>query len=117
MTRNDIINNIMVNYGPYGVDIEAIDEQIKSGEVQGFSYQTIYTGLRMALGQAFGVEEHFTPSELAEAFGVSKEEIIQEIEAMRENIAVMGLDPDDYAREISAEERQRFILPKGFLKS
>lgn len=36
---------------------------------------------------------------------------------MRGNIAAMGLNPDDYAREISAEERQQFILPKGFLKS
>lgn len=117
MTRKDVINNIMVNYGPYGVDIETIEEQIKSGEAQGFSYQTIYTGLRMALGKAFGVEEHFTPGELAEAFGVSEEEIIQEIEAMRENLAIMGLNPDDYARERSAEERQQFILPKGFLKS
>ena len=44
MTRKDVINNIMVNYGPYGVDIEIIEEQIKSGEAQGFSYQTLYTG-------------------------------------------------------------------------
>lgn len=115
MTRKDLLNNIMVNYGPYGVDRETIEEEIKSGEAQGFSYQTIYTGLRMVLGRVFGVEEHFTPAELAEALGVSEEEIIREIEDMRENISDMGLDPDDYAREIKPSERQRFILPKDFL--
>ncbi len=114
MTRTDVINNLIVNYGRYDIDIEAIEEQIKSGEAQGFSYQTIYTGLRMALGSTFGVEEHFTPAELAEAFGVSEEEIIQEIEDMRKNISDMGLDPDDYAREIKSEERQCFLVPKDF---
>lgn len=114
MTRTDVINNLIVNYGRYGIDIEAIEEQIKSGEAQGFSYQTIYTGLRMALGSIFGVEEHFTPAELAEAFGVSEEEIIQEIEDMRKNISDMGLDPDDYVREIKSEERQCFLVPKDF---
>lgn len=65
MTREDVINNIMVNYQEYGIDREWMEESIRSGEEQGFSYQTIYTGLRMALGSVTGQEELFTVAEMA----------------------------------------------------
>lgn len=58
MTRKDVINNIMVNYSPYGVDIETIEEQIKSGEAQVFLPNDIYSlknGIRQGVwcGRAF----------------------------------------------------------------
>ena len=57
MSREDVIINIMSNYSSYGVELEWLEEQIRSGERQGFSYQTIYTGLRMAMGSATDQEE------------------------------------------------------------
>ena len=115
MSRQDVINNIMANYSQYGVDRETIEEQIRSGEAEGFSYQTIYTGLRMAMASAFGTNEYFTPAEMAEALGSTEEEIIQQIEQMKEDIIAMGLNPDDYVHEVKPEEKQRFVLPPGFL--
>ena len=115
MTRQDVINNIMANYGRYGMDRETIEQQIRSGEAEGFSYQTIYTGLRMALSGAFGTDEYFTPAEMAEALGKTEEEIIQQIEQMKEDIVAMGLNPSDYVHEVAPEEKRRFVLPPGFL--
>lgn len=113
MTREDVIANIKSNYGKYGIDMDLIEDNIRSGEKQGFSYQTIYTGLRMALGSTFGTEELFTVDEMAEAFGESREEIVSRIEEMREEIAAAGLDPDDYAPP--AATPMRFIIPPGGL--
>lgn len=115
MTRQDVLNNIRTNYGQYDIDMEAIEENIRSGEAQGFSYQTIYTGLRMALSTAFGVHELFTPAELAEALGTTETEIAKEVEAMREAVAAAGGDPDEYAYKVEPEGVKRFILPAGFL--
>lgn len=115
MSRQDVINNIMASYGRFGVTVDLIEEDIRSGEEQGFSYLTIYTILRMALASAFGTEEYFTPAELAEALGMTEEEVIQEIERMRENIAAMGLNPDDYTYKIDSEDKKNFILPPGYL--
>ena len=36
MTREDVLNNIRANYRQYGVDMAAIEENIRSGEAQGF---------------------------------------------------------------------------------
>lgn len=115
MNRQDIINNIMANYDRFGVTPDAIEENIRDGEKQGFSYLTIYTGLRMALASAFGTEEYFTPAELAEALGSTEDEILQEIEHIRENIASMGLNPDDYAYKVNPDDRKSFIVPPGYL--
>ena len=42
MTREDVLNNIRANYRQYGVDMAAIEENIRSGVAEGLSYQTIY---------------------------------------------------------------------------
>ena len=115
MTRQDVVNNIRANYGRYGLDMAQIEENIASGEQQGFSYQTIYTGLRMALGTAFGVQEHFTVQEMAEAFGATEEEMIKEIENMRTEAEESGLDPDELAYKTEPGETTRFIIPAGTL--
>lgn len=113
MTRDDVINNIKSNYSQYGIDMKTIEDNIRSGESHGFSYQTIYTGLRMALSSTFGINEFFTVDEIAEALGESRENIISQIEEMREEIAAAGLDPDDYALPTSSP--QRFVIPPGAL--
>ena len=115
MTREDVLNNIRANYRQYGVDMAAIEENIRSGEAHGFSYQTIYTGLKMALASAFGIEEHFTTAELAEALGTTEQEIIEEIEDMRESIVAAGDDPDKYTYKVEPEDRKSFILPADYL--
>lgn len=116
MTREDLFLNIKNNYSKYGITDEIIEQEIQSGEAHGFSYQTIYTGLRMAFGNAFNTEEHFTPEEVAEAMGVTVEEVIAEIEAARQQAIENGEDADEIAYKTEPQEQHRFIIPAGFLK-
>lgn len=111
MTKQEVINNITANYSVYGVSGEWIEEQIRGGEREGFSYQTIYTGLRMALGSQFGREELFTVSEMAEALGATEDEIIQQIEEMKGELEAAGEDVSDYIKQ--RRPAQRFIIPPG----
>jgi len=116
MNREDVINNIMSTYGKYGFTRESIEEQVKSGERHGFSYQTIYTGLRMSLGGVTGEREHFTVAEMSEAFGETEEEIINQIEAMKTQLEAAGENVKDYVTEIKPEDRQRFLIMPGGLE-
>ena len=116
MTREDVFNNIKATYSRYGLTDEDIEQEIQSGEAHGFSYQTIYTGLRMALGNAYNTDEIFTPEEMAEALGVSVEEVIAEIEAARQQAIEEGRDADEIAYKTEPEEIHRFIIPANFLK-
>lgn len=115
MTREDVFMNIKNNYGKYGVSDAEIEEQITSGEAQGFSYRTIYTGLRMAYGRSYNVEEYFTPDEMAEALGVTEEEVIEHIEQLRAEAEAMGEDADSIAYKTEPSEAVRFIIPANFL--
>lgn len=116
MTREDVVKNIMATYGKYGFTREVIEEQIVSGEEHGFSYQTIYTGLRMTLGSVTGEQELFTVSEMAEALGESEETIKHQIEECKEELEATGENVKDYFREVKQEERQRFVIPSGELQ-
>jgi len=111
MTKQDVINNIMVNYRNHGVSLEWLEEMIHSGEEQGFSYQTIYTGLRMALGSNTEEQELFTVSEIAEAMGATEEEILQEIERLKAEMEEAGEDTEKHFKQNGP--MQQFIIPPG----
>lgn len=115
MTKQDVINNIMASYRNHGVSLEWLEEMICSGEEQGFSYQTIHTGLKMALGSSTGEQELFTVSEVAEALGTTENEIIQQIEKIRGEMEGAGEDTEKYFKQTGA--MQRFIIPPGGLTS
>lgn len=117
MLREDVIINIMSNYGKYGITLEWLEEQIRSGECQGFSYQTIYTGLKMALSSCTDHEALFSVGDIAEALGVTEGEIIQQIEVLKEEMEAAGEDPDLYFKRIAPERIRRFIIPQEGLLS
>ncbi|MEY8356511.1 hypothetical protein AALB39_24610 [Lachnospiraceae bacterium 54-53] len=117
MSREDVIINIMSNYGKYGVTLEWLEESIRGGEQKGFSYQTIYTGLRMALSSNTDHEELLSVGDIAEALGVTEEEIIQQIEELRGEMKAGGIDTDQYFKRIEPWRIQRFIIPPGGLLS
>lgn len=116
MTRNDVVKNLMSTYGKHGVTELLIEDEIESGLKHGFSYQTIYTGLRMALGNAFNVREYFTPAEMAEAFGATEEEMIAQVEDLRQQLIDAGEDPNEYFTKVEPEQTQRFVVLPGGLK-
>lgn len=74
MTRDDLLKNIRTNYGHLELDMDGIEKIIDSGEAEGFTYSMIYTGIRMAIAEEFGIDERFFLAEVAEILGVSEEE-------------------------------------------
>ena len=109
MSRQEVIDNIMVKYGDYGMAEDVLEEMISSGEREGFTYRMIYNGIRMMLGDQSGREELFSAADMAEMLGISEGEAIQQIEEMRVEIEAAGENPDDYFRK--CEPVQRFVLP------
>lgn len=114
MTRENIIKNLLSTYSKHGVTEKVIEEQIESGLKEGFSYETIYTGLRMVMGNCFNEREYFTPSEIAEALGSTEEEMIEQIESMGKELEEKGEDSNEYFVEVDSSKKQQFmILPGG----
>ncbi len=100
MTREIIIQNIMNNYGKYGITEETIIPLIDSGVKQGFSYDLIYLGLKMELCKLAGEEFYCTSDDMARAFGISKVEMDECIKEAREELVESGENPDEYFREV-----------------
>ena len=117
MTREDVINNVLANYGGYGINRKTIEKLLNSGLKEGLSYQAIYTGIKLAYAQEYGEHALFTTKEVAESLDVSEEMVIQEIEKAKEELLESGENPSEYFLEADPEERQRFVLPPGYLNS
>jgi len=107
MNRQTVIQNILTNYGEYGITEETIIPLIDSGIQQGLSYDLIYLGLKMELCKLAGEEFYCTSSDVARAFNVSNEEMNRIIEESRQELAAAGENPDDYFREVKAT---RFVI-------
>jgi len=107
MTREIIIQNIMNNYGKYGITEDTIISLIDSGEKQGLSYDLIYLGLKMELCKLAGEEFYCTSDDMARAFGISNAEMDECIKEARQELAEAGEDPDEYFREV---EVHRFMM-------
>lgn len=107
MDRQTVIQNILTNYGEYGITEETIIPLIDSGVKQGFSYDLIYLGLKMELCKLSGEEFYCTSSDVARAFNVSDEEMDERIKEARQELAAVGENPDDYFREVKAT---RFMI-------
>lgn len=104
----------MNTYGKHGVTRLLIEQEIDGGLEKGFSHQTIYTGLRMAMGNIYNEREYFTPAEVAEALGATENEIIHQIDLLGNEMEAKGEDPSNYFTKIEPEVKQRFVvLPSG----
>ena len=115
MTREDVISNVLANYGKYGIEQGTIEELVDSGLKEGLSYQAIYTGIKLAYAQEYGEHTLFSMAEVAEAMGISEEMVIQEIEKARVELLESGENPDDYFPEVRPEKCRRFIMTPGYL--
>ena len=107
MDKQTVIQNILTNYGKYGITEETILPLIDSGEKQGLSYDLIYLGLKMELCKLAGEEFYCTSSDMARAFGISNAEMSECIKEARQELAEVGENPDDYFREVKAT---RFMI-------
>lgn len=96
MDKQTVIQNIINNYGQYGITQKTIIPLIDSGIKQGMSYDLIYLGLKMELCKLAGEEFYCTSDEMAKAFDISNEEMDKIIEESRQELLEAGENPDDY---------------------
>lgn len=114
MTFDEALNRLVNKYGKYGFDRELLSLQLQDGVMnQGFSLNMTYNGLRMALGSATGQEELFSVEDVAEMSGMSRDEVLQEIEKARNELVAAGENPDDYFKPVEPAQRSIFYFPHG----
>jgi len=107
MDRETVIQNIMNNYGKYGITEEMVNEVIDAGLEGGMSYDLIYLDISRRISEITGEEFYCTSSDMARAFGVSDEEMQRIIDEAREELIEAGENPDEYFREVQAT---RFMM-------
>ena len=107
MDRETVIQNIMNNYGKYGITQDMVEEVIDAGIEEGMSYDLIYLDICRRISEITGEEFVCTASDMAKAFNVSDEEMDKIIEEAREELIEAGENPDEYFRGVPV---QRFMM-------
>ena len=107
MDKETLIQNIITNYGSYGITREDIEPLIDSGIAEGFTYDLIYLSLKAELTKIAGEEFYCTSEDMARAFGVSVDEMSRIIEESRKEMIEVGEDPDEYFKTVQV---QRFMM-------
>ena len=101
MTREIIIQNIMNNYGRYGITQDMVEEVIDAGIEEGMSYDLIYLDICRRISEITGEEFVCTSSDMARAYGVSLDEMQKIIKEAREELIEAGENPDEYFRPLT----------------
>lgn len=107
MTREMIIQNIMNNYGKYGITTDMVEEVIDTGLEEGMSYDMIYLDICRRISEITDEEFVCTSSDMARAFGVTDNEMDKIIKEAREELIEAGENPDEYFREVPVH---RFMM-------
>jgi len=114
MTFDEALNRLVNKYGKHGFSKEMLSEQLQDGVMnQGFTLNMTYNGLRMALGSATGQEELFSVEDVAEMSGMSRDEVLQEIENARKELSEAGENPDEYFKPVEPMKKSVFYFPGG----
>lgn len=100
MTRELVIQNIMNNYGKYGITIDMVEEVIDTGIGGGMNYDMIYLDMCRRISEITGEEFVCSASDMARAYGVSDAEMEKIIADAREELIESGENPDEYFREV-----------------
>lgn len=107
MDRKMIIQNIMINYGKYGITEEIVNEIINAGLESGANYDLIYLDLMKRISEITGEEFVCMPEDMARAYNVTVEEIYEMIEKGKEELIAAGENPDEYFKEVPVN---RFMM-------
>ncbi len=107
MDRETIIQNIMANYGKYGITQDMVEVVIDAGIEGGMSYDLIYLDTMRRISEITGEEFLYSSSDMARAFGVTDNEMDKIIKEAREELIEAGENPDEYFREVPV---QRFMM-------
>lgn len=107
MDREMVLQNIMNNYGKYGITEDMVNEVIDAGIEGGLTYEFIYYDTCRKISEITGEEFYCTSSDMAKAFNISDDEMQKIIEDAREELIESGEDPDEYFREVPV---QKFMM-------
>lgn len=107
MDRQIIIQNIMANYGKYGITPDMINEVIDAGIEGGMSYDMIYLDTMRRISEITGEKFLCSSSDMARAMGVSEEEMARMIDEARRELIEASEDPDEYFKEVPVH---RFMM-------
>ena len=102
-----VLQNIMNNYGKYGITEDMVNEVIDAGIEGGLTYEFIYYDTCRKISEITGEEFYCTSSDMAKAFNISDDEMQKIIEDAREELIESGEDPDEYFREVPV---QKFMM-------
>ena len=114
LDREMIINNLLANYGKYGVTRTELEPIIDDG-IQNYdlSLEAIYSGLRMSLASAFNEHEYFSLDDVMAITGESREELLQRIEQCRKELIEAGENPDEYFKPVEPQRAAVYYFPNG----
>lgn len=114
MDREMIINNLLADYGKYGVTRAELEPIIDDG-IQNYdlSLEAIYSGLRMSLAFAFNEHKYFSLDDVMAITGESREELLQRIEQCRQEMIKAGENPDEYFKPVEPQRAAVYYFPNG----
>ena len=114
MDREMIINNLLTDYGKYGVTRAELEPIIDDG-IQNYdlSLEAIYSGLRMSLASAFNEHEYFSLDDVMAITGESREELLQRIEQCRQELIEAGENPDEYFKPVEPQRAAVYYFLDG----
>ena len=114
MDREMVINNLLTNYGKYGITRAELEPIVDDG-IQNYdlSLEAIYSGLRMSLASAFDEHEYFSLDDVMAITGESREELLQSMEQCRQELIEAGENPDDYFKPVEPQRAAVYYFPNG----
>lgn len=107
MDRETVVQNIMNNYGKYGITEDMVKEVVDAGRKDGMSYDLIYIDTCRKISEITGEEFFCTSEDMARAFNMPVEEMNRIIEEARIELAANGENPDEYFRMV---ESTKFMM-------
>lgn len=81
---------IAARYKQFGITPSIVQRIVLDGTAHGFSRKAALTGARLALSREFGVQEYFTPEDIAEALGTTVDEVNRLIEENKDELIKNG---------------------------
>ncbi len=114
MDREMVINNLLTNYGKYGITRAELEPIVDDG-IQNYdlSLEAIYSGLRMSLASAFNEHEYFSLDDVMAITGESREELLQRMEQCRQELIEAGENPDDYFKPVEPQRAAVYYFLNG----
>lgn len=110
MDREAVIQNIMKDYGKYGIIRGDIEPLICESEEDGRSYDFIYFFLQLTLADICGLEFFWgTARQMARAFNISDNKMLKVIKETSKELNVKENGLDDYFK-IPVEIVAKFLV-------